>query len=409
MDAATTALAAPALPLDHSEIMRFVHAIADERLTGLEQATLDERRAAAHAVINQIQAIEQAVPAAAGGAALVQFNPLYVQALGFTTVDPVWARSALTLMLRVIYMYSARFLLSDNHYRMMYRSACDWGARLRTLYPTVDFGNTLPQVSATSSTIALGDLPMLHILFAFPILNQLYTVVCRDISPLWVHLGEEQRLAGFSPSPTDGNGWACFFAACCQRHMEVNVSRDVVTDRRAAAQRAGITAGMTPDDVRLWMTTDLPVATPPTVASAVIDTPTRNNAGEQPASHRGDSLNLLYLSRVDLSVSKYEQCIRADSRNELTVDSSSVYLRICICIGVGVYVCVDIFLYIYLCIYVCVHIYACVHVRTITLSRSTCALVCVCVFRGGVDARTWVWVCIWTHDAAETYIWRAYV
>jgi hypothetical protein len=294
MDAATTALATPAIPLDHSEVMRFAHAMTDERMTGLEQATLDERQAAAHAVISQIQTIEQAVPAAAGGAAIVQFNPLYVQAFGFTTVDPVWARSALTLMLRVIYMYSARFLLSDSHYRMMYRNACDWGTRLHTLYPTVDFGNALPQVSATSSTIALGDLPMLHILFAFPILDQLYTVVCRDISSLWVHLGQEQLLAGFSPAPTDGNGWACFFAACLQRHMEVNVSRDVVTDRRAAAQRAGITASMTPDEVRLWMTTDAPAATPPTVASTVIDTSTRNNAGAQPASHRDDSLNLLY-------------------------------------------------------------------------------------------------------------------
>jgi hypothetical protein len=300
MEAATTALAAPAAPLDHSDVMRFAHTMTDERMTGLEQATLDERQAAAQAVISQIQMIEQAVPAAAGGAAIPQFNPIYVQALGFTTADPVWARSAMTLMLRVIYMYSTRFLLSDNHYRTMFRNACEWGTRLHTLFPTVDFGSALPHISATSSTIALGDLPMLHILFAFPILDQLYTVVCREVSSRWVNLGQELLLAGCSPAPTDGNSWACFFAALLQRHLELNVSREVVTDRRAAAQRAGITASMTSDEIRLWMTTAAPVATP-TVASAIIDT--RNNAGAQPAAQRGDSLNLPYLSRADSSVS----------------------------------------------------------------------------------------------------------
>jgi hypothetical protein len=350
MAAATTALTAPAAPLDHSDVLRFSHAMADERMAGLQQTVLDERLAAAQAVMNQIHAIEQAVPPAVGGAATPQFNPIYMQALGFTTADPQWAKAALTLMIRVIYMYSAQFLLSDNQYRTMFRNACEWGTRLHTLYPTVDFGSALPHISATTSTIALGDLSLLHILFAFPILDQLYNVVCREVSTRWVNLGQELLLAGYSPAPTDGNGWACFFAACLQRHLELNVPREVVTDRRAAAQRAGITAGMTSDEIRSWMTAVAPAATPG-VASMIVDP--RNNAGAQPAGQQGDSLNLLYIYIVTIRASAYEQGRRADSRNELSVVSSSGHRRMCTyggkvtcrCGYVTTCVCMPVFIY----------------------------------------------------------------
>jgi hypothetical protein len=286
--AAITTLAASVPTLDHSEVLRFAHAVTDARFTDLEQATIEARQAAAQAVIDQIQAIERAVPAADGGDAIPQFDPFYLQAFGFTTTDPGWARSALKLMLRTIHTYSTRLILGDTHYRTMFRNACTWGARMHSLFPTVDFGTALPHISHTSATVTLGDLPILHTLFAFPILDQLYTVVCRQVSSCWVNLKQELLLAGSSPAPTDGNGWACLFTASLQRHLEFNVPREVVADRRATAQQAGVTADMTDEEIHLWMTTAAQVATP-RLASTIVDP--RNDAGARPATQRGDSLN----------------------------------------------------------------------------------------------------------------------
>ncbi len=316
--ATITTLAATDPTLDHSEVLRVAHAVTEARFTDLEQATIGERQAAALAVVNQVQAIERA----SGGDAIPLFDPFYLQALGFTTADPVWARAALKLMLRTLHTYSAQMILGDTHYRTMFRNTCAWGDRLHSLFPTVDFGTALPSISHTSATVILGDLPILHTLFAFPILEQLYTVVCRNVSSCWVNLKQELLLAGSSPAPTDGNGWACLFTASLQRHLEFNVPREVVADRRAAAQQAGVTADMTADEIHLWMTTDAPVATP-RLASTVVDT--RNDAGARPAAQRGDSLNLLYLYRANSIVSNMS------SVNEQTVETNELSFRAVLC------------------------------------------------------------------------------
>jgi hypothetical protein len=270
---------------DHSDVLRVTHAVTTARFQGLEQTTIGERQAAALAVVNQVQAIEQA----SGGDATPMFDPFYLQALGFTTVDPTWARAALKLMLRTLHAYSARMILGDTQYRAVYRYACEWGDRLHTLFPTVEFDTALPAISHTSATVILGDLPILHTLFAFPILEQLYTVVCRNVSARWVNLREELRLAGSSPPPTDGNGWACLFAASMQRYLEFNVPREVVADRRAAAQQAGVTANMTDEEIHTWMTAAAQ-ATTPRLASIIVDP--RDNDGAQPATRQGDTPNL---------------------------------------------------------------------------------------------------------------------
>jgi hypothetical protein len=270
---------------DHSDVLRVTHAVTTARFQGLEQTTIGERQAAALAVVNQIQAIEHA----GGGDTTPMFDPFYLQALGFTTVDPIWARAALKLMLRTLHAYSARMILGDTQYRAVYRYACDWGDRLHTLFPTVEFDTALPAISHTSATVILGDLPILHTLFAFPILDQLYTVVCRNVSARWVNLREELRLAGSSPPPTDGNRWSCLFAASMQRYLEFNVSREVVADRRAAAVQAGVTVNMTDEEIHTWMTAAAQ-ATTPRLASVIVDP--RDNDGAQPATRQGDTPNL---------------------------------------------------------------------------------------------------------------------
>ena len=131
-------------------------------------------------------------------------------------------------------------------------------------------------------------------------LNYLCTIVCREISPFWVNLRDEQRLAGELPPQSDGNGWAAFLAAFCQRHMQLNASQAVVIARRAAAQRANITEGMSLEDVQAWMTTAQTVAPLPAVASEIVDHTTTGagandvaNTAAQPADPPGDSPNLL--------------------------------------------------------------------------------------------------------------------
>jgi hypothetical protein len=270
---------------DHSDVMRATHAVTAARFEGLELTTIGERQAAALAVVNQIQAIEQA----GGEDTTPRFDPFYLQALGFTTVNPTWARAALKLILKTLHAYSARMILGDTQYQAVYRYACDWGDRLHTMFPTVDFDTALPAISHTSATVILGDLPILHTLFAFPILDQLYTVVCRNVSAKWVNLREELRLAGSSPPPTDGNGWACLFAASMQRYLEYNVDREVVADRRAAGQQAGITVCMTDEEIHTWMTAAAQ-ATTTRLASVIVDP--RANNGAQPATRQGNTPNL---------------------------------------------------------------------------------------------------------------------
>jgi hypothetical protein len=300
---------------DHSDVLRVTHAVTAARFQDLEQTTIGERQAAALAVVNQVQAIEQA----SGGDATPLFDPFYLQALGFTTADPVWARAALKLMLRTLHTYSAQMILGDTHYRAVYRNACEWGDRLHTLFPTVDFGTALPSISHTSATVILGDLPILHTLFAFPILEQLYTVVCRNVSTCWVNLREELRLAGSSPPPTDGNGWACLFAASMQRYLEFNVPREVVADRRAAAQQAGVTANMTDEEIHAWMTAAAQVTTP-RLASTIVDP--RNDDGAQQTTQRGDTPNsstyiVLTRSSATCTVVTSRQSKRTNTRFEL--------------------------------------------------------------------------------------------
>ena len=282
--ATTTTLAVTDPDLDHSEILRVTHAATKARFSGLEQTTIGERQAAAFAVVHQIQAIERAGTAEA----TPLLGPVYLQALGFTTTDPTWARAALKLILQTIYTYGARMILGDTQYQTMYRNTCEWGDRLHTLFPTVDFGNALPSISHTSATIILGDIPILHPLFAITILEQLYTVVCRNVSKCWLNLPQELLQAGSSPPPTDGNGWACLFTASMQRHLELNVPQEVVADRRAAAKQAGVTANMTDEEIHVWMTTAVQVAAP-RLASTIVDP--RSNAGAPPATRQGDSLN----------------------------------------------------------------------------------------------------------------------
>jgi hypothetical protein len=191
---------------------------AGERLAGCESAAIDERREAAHAIIRHIKDIELAAAAAAGGASLMHFSPIFMQACGFTTLDPAWGRASLIWMLRMVFMYCSRFILGESHYLSMYQCACDWGAKIRTLYSNIDFSDALPLVSVATTVILLGDLPISYPLYIFPMLNYMCTIVCREVSPCWVNLMEEQRMVGDLPPHSDGNGWAAFLAAFCQRH-----------------------------------------------------------------------------------------------------------------------------------------------------------------------------------------------